>query len=355
MKSKKLGFFLLLAATILLSGCANKSNDLTDNNSNKLTGDDEAQYKMLYNPPTGGSLENVGKILFASNDGKTEVADYDLYSINPDGSGKTKLTSYGKFINHPAWSPEHSRIAFSSNVDNKKEKIFIMTADGKETRQLTFGDNFDKFPTWSPDGKYIAYISYQDNIPNLFVMDVYGKNTKQLTFVAGKDTVLWPSWSPVSDTIAYSYNKAGDEIDFRLQTIRADGTEMRELLSSNDPDLSDHEPAWSPNGKTIYFLSNRTHQMEIWKFDYAEWEKQMEEVGKVDYNNIDLKQVSKLDSVNVNPDHRPRISPDGKKIVFYGVGSDWNNIGTNLYTLNTDGSGLANITKSIDGNEWPDW
>ena len=54
-------------------------------------------------------------------------------------------------------------------------------------------------------------------------------------------------------------------------------------------------------------------------------------------------------------DHRPRISPDDKKIVFFGVGQDWNNIGTNLYTINIDGTGLTNITKSIDGSEWPDW
>ena len=53
--------------------------------------------------------------------------------------------------------------------------------------------------------------------------------------------------------------------------------------------------------------------------------------------------------------HRPRLSPDGKKIVFYGVGQDWKNIGTNLYTINIDGTNLTNITKSIDGSEWPDW
>jgi Tol biopolymer transport system component len=76
---------------------------------------------------------------------------------------------------------------------------------------------------------------------------------------------------------------------------------------------------------------------------------------KLEEKEIGLKLVSHLSSVNVNPDHRPRVSPDGKKIVFYGVGSDWNNIGTNLYTLNIDGTELTNVTKSIDGNEWPDW
>ena len=186
----------IILSALFLSGCANLPGSVTTNNESSL----------LYNPPAGGNPENIGKIVFASNPGETTIADYDLFTINPDGSGKTKLTTFGKFINHPVWSPEHSRIAYSALAEGNTEKIFIMTADGKEKKQLTFGDSRDKFPTWSPDGKQIAYISYRNNIPNLFVVDIYGKNQKQLTFVEGKNTVLWPSWSPISDIIAFSYN-----------------------------------------------------------------------------------------------------------------------------------------------------
>ena len=355
MKTNQLAIIALAMSLVFISGCAKKSN--TADNDQKNPGSvNDAEFKLLYNPPAGGSPENIGKIVFASNPADTPNADYDLFTINPDGSNKKQLTTFGKFINDPVWSPEYSRIAYSAHVDKgNTDKIFIMTADGSESRQLTFGDSRDKFPTWSPDGKQIAYISYRDNIPNLFVMDAHGQNTKQLTFVDGKNTVLWPSWSPVSDVIAYSYNKAGDDIDFRLEIIKPDGTGQKEILSSNNKDLSDHEPAWSPDGKKMYFLSNRTSQMEIWKLDYDKWEQGTLENKKLSEKDIGLKQVSKLSSVNVNPDHRPRVSPDGKKIVFYGVGNDWHNIGTNLYTLNVDGTGLTNITKSIDANEWPDW
>ena len=72
------------------------------------------------------------------------------------------------------------------------------------------------------------------------------------------------------------------------------------------------------------------------------------------YDDIGLMQISNLyDATDI--DHRPRISPDDKKIVFYGGGQDWKNIGTNLYTINVDGTNLTNITKSIDNDEWPDW
>lgn len=274
--------------------------------------------------------------------------------MDPDGSNKVQLTTYGKWINHPVWSPEYSRIAYSATVDGN-DKIFIMTADGKVNRQLTFGDNSDdKFPTWSPDGKYLAYISYRDKIPNLFVMDIYGENIKQLTFVEGEDIIHWPNWSPVSDVIAFSLNKAGDETGDRLYTIKADGTEMTEILSSNEINLGDSEPAWSSDGRIMYFISNRSRHNEIWKVDYYKIVHNMTVTDDTKYDDIGLIQTSNLyDATHI--DHRPRISPDDKKIVFFGVGQDWKNIGTNLYTINIDGTGLTNITKSINGNEWPDW
>lgn len=316
--------------------------------------EDEETFEKLYNPPEGGSPENIGKIIFCSQSGETKYADYYLYTIDADGSNKTKLADFGVFMRHPAWSPEHSRIAYSALVDGK-DKIFIMTADGSENKQLTFGNSRDMFPTWSPDRNLIAYISYIDGTPNLFVIDIYGNNQKQLTFVEGEDTILWPSFSPVEDIIAYSYNKAGPEIGARLYTIKSDGTQMLELIVPDNPRDHDSEPDWTPDGKVLYFESNRSHQEEIWKVDYYKIIHNLSADEDDKYEDIGLAQISNLYSSNVHIDHRPRVSPDGSKIVFYGVGSDWKDKGTNLYTINIDGTGLTNITKSIDGDEWPDW
>lgn len=335
--------------------------DLKESTLGQETGEERGSEDVskLFNPPSQENINNKGKILFSANRGDTQKADYDLYSMNSDGSEKTRHTNEEKFINHPVWSPEYSRIAYSANAYDEtgenRDKIFIMTADGSEKKQITFGDSFDKFPTWSPDGKFIAYISYREKIPNLFVVDIYGKNERQLTFEEGKSTVLWPSWSPVGDVIAFSYNEEGEEKDFRLHEIRSDGSGRREILSSNNPDLGDSEPGWSPDGKILYFLSNRSRHGEIWKLNYEKWKSFTTEGKKFDEKDIELKQISNLYSRGIFPDHRPRVSPDGQKIVFYGVGSDWKTIGTNLYTCDIDGKNVKNITKSIDGNEWPDW
>jgi len=335
------------------------TEDSTNKNSSTIN---DSEFALLYNPPSGGNPENIGKIIFSSQSGKTdESGDYYLFTINPDGSNKVKIADFGEFMQHPAWSPEYSRIAYSANVDGK-DKIFIMSSDGSENKQLTFGDSYDKFPTWSPDGKYIVYVSYTHrntgNTANLFVMDIYGKNIKQLTFLEGADEYAsWPCWSPVSDVIAYTstvVKEDGNEVT-RLYTIKADGTGMTELLTSDNLEDSDVEPAWSSDGRILYFKSNRTRHSEIWKVDYYKILHNMTVTDDTKYDDIGLVQVSNLYSLGVHPDHRPRVSPDDKKIVFYGVGHDWNNIGTNLYIINIDGKDLTNITKSIDGNEWPDW
>ena len=92
-------------------------------------------------------------------------------------------------------------------------------------------------------------------------MDIYGKNIKQLTFLEGVDEYAsWPSWSPVSDVIAFTntvIKEDGDEVT-RLYTIKADGTEMTEILTSDNlEDIWDAEPAWSSDGKIMYFMSKR--------------------------------------------------------------------------------------------------
>jgi len=293
-----------------------------------------------------GSGEYAGKIVFSCcpyQPGASTV--YHLNVINGDGSGKAELPFSGKSSFAPAWSPGNVGIAYFADDENNKEKIFLRTPDGKTDVQLTRGDGRDKFPTWSPDGKRIAYISYRDNVPNLFVINVDGGSETQLTFASGGDTVLWPRWSPSGDVIAYTFNSAQSGVGQRIRTIRPDGSGMAELAGPSSANLGDSEPDWSPDGLTLYFLSNRNRHMEIWK------------VGcNAAGNEFSAPvQISSLSAAGVQPDHTPRVSPDGSKIVFYGTGADWNDVGYNLYTLNTDGSGLVNITRSRDASEWADW
>jgi hypothetical protein len=83
------------------------------------------------------------KIAFHSApDGDT----FDIYTINPDGSGLTKLTTAGTERN-PAWQPDGSKIAFNSHRDGNAE-IYVMNADGSDQVNVTNSTAQDEFPDW---------------------------------------------------------------------------------------------------------------------------------------------------------------------------------------------------------------
>ena len=72
-----------------------------------------------------------GLIAFASN----RDGNFEIYVMNPDGSGQTNITNNPASDNYPAWSPDGSKIAFSSDRDGNAE-IYVMNADGSGVRRV---------------------------------------------------------------------------------------------------------------------------------------------------------------------------------------------------------------------------
>jgi Tol biopolymer transport system component len=85
------------------------------------------------------------KIAFAS------MEDGEIYAMNVDGSGRTRLTDIPKRYEHwpPTWSPEGKRIAFTSE-DKKGSEIYVMNSDGSGLTQLTDSPAEDFYPAWRP-------------------------------------------------------------------------------------------------------------------------------------------------------------------------------------------------------------
>jgi hypothetical protein len=73
----------------------------------------------------------------------------DIYLINPDGSGLTRLTDHPADDYSPTWSPDHSQIAFVSKRDGNLE-LYIMDANGQNLHRLTDNPGEDMMPAWSP-------------------------------------------------------------------------------------------------------------------------------------------------------------------------------------------------------------
>ncbi|MBI5869598.1 MAG: PD40 domain-containing protein [Actinobacteria bacterium] len=265
-----------------------------------------------------------GKVVFTSSrDGYSEI-----YSMNTDGSGvPTNLTNNGATLDiDPAWSPDASRIAYSSGSGINAE-IWVMNADGSGQTRLTTDTAWDVTPAWSPDGTKIAFASDRAGGGNweIYMMDANGSGLTRMTNSLGNDG--GPSWSPDGTMIAFNSDRDGN-VEIYIMNV-----EDRALTRLTTNTSWDAYPDWAPDGTKLAFESDRDGNYEIYTL-----------------NTADSTQQTRLTS-NSTSDNLPAWSPDGSKIAFYSF-RDGN---TEVYTMNADGSGQTNLTSNLASDESPDW
>ena len=108
----------------------------------------------------------------------------DLYLVNPDGTGRRRLTRVRNEANHcacPVWSPDGTRIAYEAEGTRGRPDIYVMNADGSDRRQLTNHRARDENPDWSPDGTQIAFYSERVGNAEIYVMNADGLQETRVT------------------------------------------------------------------------------------------------------------------------------------------------------------------------------
>ncbi len=163
----------------------------------------------------------------------------DIYVINANGSGLTRLTTT-EHASEPAWSPGSSKIAFTSLADGFDE-IFVMRIDGSGVTRLTHNSVDDFDPAWSPDGTKLAFVRFPSNncCEDIYVMSANGSAVTQLTKNLRDD--VGPSWSLDGSKIAFASNASRTNVE--VYVMNANGSDVTRL--TNSPDF-DGEPAWRP-------------------------------------------------------------------------------------------------------------
>lgn len=177
----------------------------------------------------------------------------EIYAIDVATRKEVSLTR-GAGGTDPSWSPDGTRITFSSFRDDNHE-IYTMSSDGNDVQRLTYTEWAEAEPAWSPDGKQIAYAAHliqqqvacgfmptgrpanrDEEMSSIYVMDVDGMNQIRLELTGGGNE---PAWSPDGTWLALVL---GDKSGTQIYVTDVDGTNLIQLTSDSEEKTS---PSWS--------------------------------------------------------------------------------------------------------------
>ncbi len=202
----------------------------------------------------------------------------------------------------PAWSPDGGSLVYAAEVGETR-KIFLRRLDGENERPLTRGEHDDLQPTWSPDGRRIVFVRARQAGARLEPGDVFGQHADgdlwSVDLATGEEAKLAegaynPSFSPDGTRIAVDASWAGPR---RLWVVDAQGRNPQQVTSDVSEAIVHLRPRWSPDGRRLVFQN-----VERTKFD----------VRVVDVASRSLSWVTN-DAVQ---DVAPAWSPSGRFIYF---------------------------------------
>ncbi len=279
----------------------------------------------------GGTL--VPRIVFRSDadpNGDAGVDDFELWSMDPDGTNRVQLTSDDLHQASPAYSPDGTRIAFAGSGSTDQD-IWVMQSDGTNPVDLTSAvTGVESQPAFSPDGTTIAYVRRTSGQARpVFTIPSSGGTGTALT--TGDGSCATPVW--FQDQVFYASNRDGNW-DIWVKAITDSGNGVN-LTGANT--LSQEGPAISPDGTKLLFfgpVSAQDSDSEIW-------------IADSDGSNA----LQLTD--NSTSERDPAWSPDGARIVYSSDAAGTEDI----WVMDADGKNATNLTPdlnlSVDRN--PNW
>ena len=207
----------------------------------------------------------TGQIVFAS----TRSGIPQVYLVHADGTDLKQLTIMEQGACQPSWSPDGLQLVFISPCLGRADfyetlynesSLYIINADGTGLDQLTAAPGSDFEPAWSPDGSKIAFTSVRGGFRQIYSLDIESRDVTLLTNTTSAIESSQPSWSPDGTKIVYLVKRVGT---YQVWSMNANGQEAGQFTRSGQ-DLWDYLPSWSPDGRTVFFNQRRPGAFRPW-------------------------------------------------------------------------------------------
>jgi dipeptidyl aminopeptidase/acylaminoacyl peptidase len=257
-----------------------------------------------------------------------------LWIVGTDGAGNEKLTTRDEGESSPRWSPDGTKIAFTSSSDDHGTEVFVHWVASGRTARLTQLENAPSGLSWGPEGERIAFSAH-----------VSAAEPQMVTPPDAPEGADWADPPRVETRLNHEADGAG-VLDYghdHLFVVPVDGGRARQV-TAGDYDHS-ARPVWTPDGTALLFSANRH---ENW-----ERERRNSEMYRVALGTGEITALTE----RFGPAYAPRVSPDGESIAYLGYEDEVQTYqvtrvrlmdadGTNRRTLETG------LNRSVDALAW---
>jgi Tol biopolymer transport system component len=279
------------------------------------------------------SWTNDGKIGISKASWIKNLAVKDL-----DSGKEIQLTNMVTNDDKPRWSPDGSRVLYTSEKAGKMD-LWLVGAEGGEPELITGsfsggqGINFIGSPCWLPDGKNIAFVvvSEDKRMAGIWVVPAERGEAKKIEFTP-EGSIQKIDWSPDGKQIAFDYTGRKDDQTIKgsrifendIYVMPAEGGEPTRITRIEKEGLSFEAPRWSPDQKRIAF----------WAMDWLEYNQ-----GKVS---------SQIWIANLETD---KVEPITKKISAMAKALSWTPDGEFIIYVATENNKFRIFKVPVEGGE----
>ncbi|HWJ51170.1 MAG TPA: hypothetical protein VNR42_09125, partial [Solirubrobacteraceae bacterium] len=257
----------------------------------------------------------------------------------------------------PAWSPDGRWLAFTGVVDRHSKRIepstdiFVVRADGSGLRRLTRTGSAGE-PVWSPRGRTIVFAELthvgNPNVVTSFAAPLMrvnrdGKDVRRLTPLVRGQVDRLGSFSPDGKRLVFTRSNVGalaytGRIETSIEAIGVDGSGLRQLVAGGS------DPAYSPDGRRIAFVTNRDHDGTI-----RTGEDESQYANELYVMNADGTGAGRLTHSSELDELEPTWSPDGTRIAYARQAEGFTKT---IAVINADGSCGHEIAGDPTGDVW---